>query len=52
LTNNNMGLVSLNLKSRTIEHTLFFLESNKIRSSVAVIELDNTKKDTVNFPIF
>jgi hypothetical protein len=47
LTNNNMGLVSLNLKSRTIEHTLFFLESNKIRSSVAVIELDDTKKDTI-----
>jgi hypothetical protein len=47
LTNNNMGLVSLNLKKRTIEHTLFFLESNKIRSSVAVIDLDDTKKDTI-----
>ena len=46
LANNNIGLVSLNLKSRTVEHTLFFLESNKIRSSVAVIEFDDTKKDT------
>ena len=45
LANNNIGLVSLNLKSRTVEHTLFFLESNKIRSSVAVIEFDDTKKD-------
>ncbi len=45
LANNNIGLVSLNLKSRTVEHILFFLESNKVRSSVAVIEFDDTKKD-------
>ena len=45
LANNNMGLVSLNLKSLTVKHTLFFLESNKVRSTVAVIKLDDTKKD-------
>ena len=41
LANNNIGSVSLNLKSRTVEHTLFFLESNKVRSSMAVIEFED-----------
>ena len=46
LANNNIGSVSLNLKSRTVEHTLFFLEGNKILSSKAIIEFDDRKKDT------
>jgi hypothetical protein len=41
LANNNIGSVSLNLKSRTLEHTLFFLESNKVRSSKAIIEFED-----------
>jgi hypothetical protein len=41
LANNNIGSVSLNLKSRTVEHTLFFLESNKVRSSKAIIEFED-----------
>ena len=47
LASNNIGSVSLNLKSRTVEHTLFFLKRNKVRSSMAVIEFDDMKKDTV-----
>ena len=41
LANNNIGSVSLNLKSRTVEHTLFFLEGNKVRSSKAIIEFED-----------
>jgi hypothetical protein len=47
LASNNMGSVSLNLKTRTVIHTLFYLKKNKVRSSVAVIEFDSMKKDTV-----
>jgi len=46
LANNNIGSVTLNLKSRTVEHTLYFLESNEVRSSVAVIEFEDRKSDT------
>lgn len=46
LANNNIGSVTLNLKSRTVEHTLFFLESNEVRSSVAVIEFEDRESDT------
>jgi hypothetical protein len=45
LADNNIGSVSLNLESRTVEHTLFFLESNKVLSSVAKIQFDDTKQD-------
>jgi hypothetical protein len=45
LASNNMGSVSLNLKTRTVIHTLFYLKKNKVRSSVAVIEFDAMKKD-------
>jgi hypothetical protein len=45
LANNNIGSVSLDLKSRTVKHTLYFLESNKIRNSVAKIEFDKIIKD-------
>ena len=45
LANNNIGLVSLNLKSHTVEHTLFFLKGNKILSNMAIIEFDEMKKD-------
>ena len=41
LANNNIGSVSLNLKSHTVEHTLFFLEGNKILSNMAIIEFDD-----------
>ena len=41
LANNNIGLVSLNLKSHTVEHTLFFLEGNKVLSSMAIIEFED-----------
>ncbi|WP_458743502.1 metallophosphoesterase family protein [Candidatus Nitrosocosmicus sp. T] len=47
LASNNIGSVSLNLKTRTVVHTLFYLKKNKVRSSVAVIEFDATKKDTL-----
>ena len=47
LASNNIGSVSLNLKTRTVVHTLFYLKKNKVRSSVAEIEFDATKKDTV-----
>ena len=46
LANNNIGSVTLNLKSRTVEHTLFFLENNEVRSSVAVIEFEDRESDT------
>ncbi|HKU83845.1 MAG TPA: hypothetical protein VJP58_07365 [Candidatus Nitrosocosmicus sp.] len=45
LANNNMGSVSLDLTSHTLKHTLYFLESNKIRNSVAKIEFDGIIKD-------
>jgi hypothetical protein len=45
LANNNIGSVSLNLKSRTVEHRIFFLKSNKVRFSIAKIEFDDANKD-------
>jgi hypothetical protein len=47
LASNNIGSVSLNLKTRIVSHTLFYLKKNKVRSRVAVIEFDAMKKDTV-----
>jgi hypothetical protein len=47
LASNNIGSVSLNLKTHTVVHTLFYLKKNKVRSSVAVIEFNATKKDTM-----
>ncbi|MDQ3083393.1 MAG: hypothetical protein M3Q77_01095 [Thermoproteota archaeon] len=41
LANNNISSVSLNLKSRTVVHTLFFLERNKVQARRAVIEFDD-----------
>ena len=50
LASNNIGSVSLNLESRTVVHTLFYLKKNKVRSSVAVIEFDcYEKRHHVNF---
>ena len=45
LANNNISSVSLNLKSHTMVHKLYFLKKNKVRSSKAVIEFDDIKKD-------
>ncbi|TVP40392.1 hypothetical protein [Candidatus Nitrosocosmicus arcticus] len=45
LANNNISSVSLNLKSHTVVHTLFFLWKNKLRFSKAIIEFDDIKKD-------
>ena len=45
IADNNIGLVSLNLKSHTVEHTLFFLKGNKILSNMAIIEFDEMKND-------
>ncbi len=47
LASNNLGSMSLDLNSRTVVHTLFYLKKNKVRSSVAVIEFDTMKKDTI-----
>ncbi len=41
LANNNISSVSLNLKSRTVVHTLFFLERNKVQARRAVIEFED-----------
>jgi hypothetical protein len=39
LARNNIGYVSLNLVSKSVEHTLYFLDKKKMRSSQALIYL-------------